>query len=93
MCKKGETFEPSVLKGLFSSNPSPQSSVIYAEEEAQRSKEPEVMDDAQETVSSRHHGTDAQGAPRDCGKAQDPHRFKSDSIPKLRGKGGVRSSL
>lgn len=44
---------------MFSSNHSPQGTLIYAEEEVERSQESEVIDDFKDTVSSRHNRSNA----------------------------------
>lgn len=44
---------------MSSSNHSPHGTLIYAEEEVERSQEPEVIDDFKDTVSSGHNRTNA----------------------------------
>lgn len=46
-------------KWMSSSNPSPQVSGIHEEEEAERLKETEVIEECKETLFSRHNRTDA----------------------------------
>jgi hypothetical protein len=52
-------LDPSVIKGISSSNSSPQSSGIFIEEEAERLQESEGMAHRKDLVSSTHTGTSA----------------------------------
>lgn len=52
-----ETLGFSAWNGISSSNSSPQASGKYTEEETESLREPEVVDDSNET-SSRHNSTD-----------------------------------
>lgn len=52
MCINCEILEDAAVDGMSLSKPFPQGSGIYAEEEAKRLQEPEVIDDPKETASS-----------------------------------------